>query len=72
MTTWNIEEVIARHAFSDGICTGDSIPVHRRYVNFERDIMADAIEKWLEDWDREFAYFDGRGVPPPATRVRKS
>jgi hypothetical protein len=34
-------------------------------------LLIEAITGWLNDWDKEFAYFDNHGAHMPARNVRE-
>jgi hypothetical protein len=42
----------------DDVPTLESFELDGRYLYHEKRILVDALEAWLENWNREFGYHD--------------
>jgi hypothetical protein len=49
---------VPRHADVDAIPTNIETELHASWVFREKQILIEALEKFLDTWDREFGYHD--------------
>ena len=58
MTPWRANVVLDRHPSLDVVVTAEEVVIHNSWIFTEKHVLINALETWLANWDREFAYHD--------------